>query len=54
MEHEDNDCNICFWGEERRHTHYENGKVVSVKFAYDCTQDGRPKPCQRGLFMRKK
>lgn len=53
IEREDIDCNICFWGEERRHTHYENGKPVSFEDVYDCTQDSRPKPCQRGLFMSK-
>ncbi len=51
--HEGVDCERCYWGEHWRSKHYENGEVVNISFEWVCGQDGRPKPCQRGLFMLK-
>lgn len=50
---EGQDCNKCFWGAEVRHRYYEKGALVRTEYKHECTQGGRPKPCQRGLFMEK-
>lgn len=52
-EHEDKDCNICFWGYKTKRTYYNKGEPVSSEIVFTCGQDGRPKPCQRDLFIKR-
>lgn len=49
VEHESKDCNICFWGCKTNRTHYKDGKPANSEIVFTCSQDGRPKPCQRAL-----
>ncbi len=47
-QHEPDDCPICVWG-----CRVERRTRDTCKVVHECSQDGRPKPCQKGLFKVK-